>query len=82
MKLQYIESMDSDEWTRRCAGRLREEWPDLPEDELFDAAAVLWAAEKWRRFGPEVAAVAWLRQGVVAKQGPIRSDVQGSAGGA
>ena len=73
--------MDSDEWTRRCAGRLSEEWPDLPEDELFDAAAVLWAAEKWRRFGPEVAAVAWLRQGVVAKELPSRPDLQDRVGG-
>lgn len=59
--------MTPDEWTRRCADRLREQWPHAPEDELHDAAAELWANEKWRRFGPEVAAVAWLRQGVLAK---------------
>lgn len=58
--------MDPDEWTRRCADRLREQWPHAPEDELRDAAAELWRNERWRRMAPESAAVDWLRLGVLS----------------
>lgn len=54
-------------WISRCASRLQEQWPTAPEDQLRDTAAELLASEKWRRFAPEVAAVAWLRQGVLAR---------------
>ncbi|EWS52541.1 MULTISPECIES: hypothetical protein [unclassified Methylibium] len=59
--------MTPDEWTRRCADRLRQQWPHAPEDELRDAAAELWSEPRWRDQTPEVATVMWLRLGVLAK---------------
>jgi hypothetical protein len=57
--------MEQTEWVTRCAGRLREHWRHAAQDELIAAAQELYAQAKWRRFGPEVAAVAWLRLGVM-----------------
>lgn len=61
MPIQLEADMEVDEWTRRCAARLREDWPDTAEDELRDIAATLWGERKWNRLSPEVAAIAWLR---------------------
>jgi len=58
--------MEELEWVNRCAGRLQQQWPHAPADEVREAAADLAQQEGWRRFAPEVAAVAWLRLGVLA----------------
>ena len=59
---------DPADWIRRCADRLCEQWPRADREDLEDAAMDLLGTEKWRRLRPEVAAVAWLRQGVLEPQ--------------
>jgi hypothetical protein len=54
------------EWIERCAARLHEQWRHASHDDLLEAARELCVQDKWRRFAPEVAAVAWLRLGVLA----------------
>ena len=56
---------DPADWIRRCADRLHEQWPTTEREDLEEAAMDLLGSEKWRRLSPEVAAVAWLRQGVL-----------------
>ncbi|UUX94448.1 hypothetical protein [Aquabacterium sp. J223] len=63
--------MDEVEWIARCAGRLQAQWPRADRDALVDAAAELCAETRWRRLAPEVAAVAWLRLGVLAPDLPL-----------
>jgi hypothetical protein len=65
--------MDDVEWIARCAGRLQAQWPRAERDALLDAAAELHAEGRWRRLAPEVAAVAWLRLGVLAPDLPLAS---------
>ena len=43
-------------------------WPRADREILEDTAMDLLGAEKWRRLSPEVAAVAWLRQGVLEQE--------------
>jgi hypothetical protein len=59
---------DPADWIRRCADRLYEQWPRADREVLEDTAMDLLGSEKWRRLNPEVAAVAWLRQGVLVPQ--------------
>jgi hypothetical protein len=59
---------DPADWIRRCADRLYEQWPRADREILEDTAMDLLGSEKWRRLNPEVAAVAWLRQGVLVPQ--------------
>ena len=59
---------DPADWIRRCADRLQEQWPRADREILEDTAMDLLGAEKWRRLSPEVAAVAWLRQGVLEQE--------------
>lgn len=56
---------DPADWIRRCAHRLYEQWPRADREDLEDTAKDLLSTEKWCRLRPEVAAVAWLRQGVL-----------------
>ena len=56
---------DPTNWIRRCADRLQEQWPRADREDLEDTAMELLGSEKWRRLNPEVAAVAWLCQGVL-----------------
>lgn len=64
---------DPADWVRRCADRLYEQWPRADREILEDTAMDLLGAEKWRRLSPEVAAVAWLRQGVLV---PLIKDAE------
>lgn len=56
--------MDSKDWLARCAARLHQQWPHVPDDQLREVAADL-QREAWRRIAePEHAAAEWLRQGL------------------
>jgi len=56
--------MTSQEWVTRCAARLHERWPRLPEDQLREVAAEI-QREAWRQIAePEHAAAKWLHQGL------------------
>jgi hypothetical protein len=56
--------MERDEWIARCSARLHAQWPRLSREQRDEAAAELWADERWRLLEPEQAAVEWLRQGI------------------
>lgn len=58
--------MDAQEWQRSFATRLQTQWPTIPIDELLDAAGDLWRVERWRAKPPEVAALEWLKLGVLS----------------
>jgi hypothetical protein len=56
--------MDSDQWLARCAARLHQRWPHVPDDQLREVAADI-QRNAWRQIKePEHAAVEWLRQGI------------------
>jgi hypothetical protein len=56
--------MDSTEWVSRCAARLHEQWPRLPEDQLREVAADIQREAQRALDEPEHAAVEWLRHGM------------------
>ncbi len=58
--------MDATEWEIRCAGRLHQQWPTIPVDELRETAARLAEDDRLRKSAPEEAATWWLQQGVLA----------------
>jgi hypothetical protein len=70
---------DPADWIRRCADRFQEQWPRADREILEDTAMDLLGIEKWRRLSPEVAAVAWLRQGCGRRcksEPPRRSNIE------
>ena len=52
--------MDPQEWVQRCAARLHEQWPHVPDDQLREVAAEIQRELEH----PEHAAELWLRQGI------------------
>ncbi|MBX9793389.1 MAG: hypothetical protein K2Y02_03730 [Burkholderiaceae bacterium] len=62
-----MHSMEALEWILRCAERLREHWPRADGLELAATARDLWMVPRWRELNPELAAVEWLKLGVLAE---------------
>lgn len=58
-----------DDWLQRCADRLRRQWPHVPTEVLEDTARDLMSDYELRHKAPEVAAVEWLRRGVLSEVG-------------
>lgn len=58
--------METEVWVIRCAGRLHQQWPTIPLEDLKDTAAQLAADAQMRKALPENAATWWLEQGVLA----------------
>jgi hypothetical protein len=56
--------MSPQEWVQRCAARLHEQWPRLPDDQLREVAAELQRKVERQAADPEHAAVEWLHQGI------------------
>lgn len=61
-----MQDLTAPEWIARCSSRLQEQWPRLPRVDTDHMASALWADARWREMEPEAAALAWLRQGVLA----------------
>lgn len=57
--------MNEVEWIKQCADRLQQQWPRANRKDLEDAARELLAKEYWRTQPAEIAAVTWLRLGVL-----------------
>lgn len=55
--------MDQQEWIARCADRLHQQWPRAAQRQLEQQAQELNRHRQWGQYGPEVAAVMWLRLG-------------------
>ena len=55
--------MDQQEWIARCAERLHQQWPRTVREKPEQTAEELNRHVTWRQYGPEVAAVMWLRLG-------------------
>jgi hypothetical protein len=63
--IQYRYSiMDRQEWVARCARRLHERWPRVPQDQLREVAAQLRHEHERQLEEPEHAAAEWLRLGM------------------
>lgn len=52
--------MNTDDWLQRCAARLHEQWPHVPDDQLREVAAEIQRELEQ----PEHIAELWLRQGM------------------
>ena len=61
-----MEELHAVEWIERCSQRLQHQWRTVDPRELDDVAVELWADHGLRRMTPELAAVDWLRLGVLA----------------
>lgn len=57
--------MNETEWVRLCADRLHQQWPRASREDLEDTARELLAQDHWRSQPAELAAVTWLRLGVL-----------------
>jgi hypothetical protein len=57
-------TMNSVEWTLRCAERLHEQWPRVDRSDLENLADALQAEDRWKWMEPQDAAVQWLSQGI------------------
>jgi len=60
-----MEDVQASEWVARCSGRLQQQWRTVDPAQLDEVALDLWHDARWRGLEPEVAAVEWLRQGVL-----------------
>jgi hypothetical protein len=56
--------MNAEEWVTRCADRLHEQWPRVPDDQLREVAAQLRRDAERQLDEPENTASQWLRQGI------------------
>jgi len=56
--------MDSQDWVARCAARLHDQWPRLPDEQLREVAEELRRNAQRQMEEPEHAAVEWLRYGM------------------
>jgi len=61
-----MEELHAVEWVERCSQRLQRQWRTVDPRELDDVAVELWATDGLRQMTPELAAVEWLRLGVLA----------------
>jgi hypothetical protein len=63
--IQYIVlTVDPQQWIERCAARLHEQWPRLPDDQLREVAEQLRRDAERHLDEPERAAADWLRLGI------------------
>lgn len=53
-------SAEAAAWTDRCAGRLRQRWPESSEDQLKSTATMLCETYQKSGFSPEAAVLVWL----------------------
>jgi hypothetical protein len=60
-----MQELHASEWIDRCSLRLQEQWRSVEPAQLDDVAIELWNDPRWRCMAPELAAVAWLKQGVL-----------------
>lgn len=56
--------MDQTEWIDRCAARLHRQWLSVAQEDPEAVARELYNQARWRAWAPEVAARAWLSQGI------------------
>lgn len=56
--------MDTQQWVQRCAARLHEQWPRLPDEQLCEVAEELRREVERQADNPEHAAIEWLRRGI------------------
>jgi len=56
--------MDSQDWVARCAARLHDQWPRLPDEQLREVAEELRRNAERQLEEPEHAAFEWLRHGM------------------
>ena len=61
-----MQAMHASEWMDRCSKRLQMQWRTVEPTQLEDVAIELWRDPHWRAMSPEVAAVEWLKLGVLA----------------
>ena len=60
-----MQDLHASEWIDRCSKRLQEHWRTVEPAQLDDVAIELWRDPHWRAMVPELAALAWLKQGVL-----------------
>jgi hypothetical protein len=56
--------MLTSEWIARCSARLHAQWPRLQRSQRDEVASDLHGDPQWQNMEPELAAVAWLGQGI------------------
>ena len=56
--------MNPQDWVTRCAARLHDQWPRLPDEQLREVAEELRHHAERQLEEPEHAAVEWLRHGM------------------
>jgi hypothetical protein len=56
--------MDAEDWVARCAARLHQRWPRLADEQLREVAQEIHHEAQRQLDQPELAAAAWLRQGL------------------
>jgi hypothetical protein len=61
-----MDEIHETEWIQQCSRRLQQQWRTVDPLQLDEVAVDLCADPRWRGMAPEVAAVEWLRQGVLA----------------
>ena len=61
--------MDQQEWIERCSTRLHAQWPRVPTEQLAEVASEIQRSVHQQLDDPELAAVEWLRQGILRHAG-------------
>lgn len=56
--------MNPQDWVTRCAARLHDQWPRLPDEQLREVAEELRRHAERQLEEPEHATVEWLRHGM------------------
>ena len=61
-----MQHLPASDWIAHCSKRLQQQWRSVGPEQLNEVATELWHDPLWRALPPEMAAVEWLLQGVLA----------------